>query len=463
MAKIIFSQNVNLYGFNMGSTDNTQYPSNVQIEQTIEDNTKDSIVFSFVNEDMYQQSKLYAKYKSKALSRDKFVVYRQNINDSTKQYVATIDNVTDGFYDYNIGSDEQYKYIVETNPADQKEVNIAAQVSLETAAFIKPHWNYWSICDIVKDLDASAESEKDIYRPSDTIFMMKNNINAGSIDDNLNIIQYNTLGKYGVVIQNAQKYDSGNISCMISDFAVIQDLRHTNYVIVKDDISTVENRDNFLLSIQNNTEYTSYCFVFPNVDQTYYSYQPDNSKIIYQKLNINEDGEPSFWSDYYSEYYEYNNITKQYDKLVAFYNPIPSEKPSDWNDYQNYLQYYTKDANGVYIQNTNEVYDANTQYYKYEIPKFKNNYYYQMTVNSWVPIDSYYTITNDVEKMNAWRECLSNGKIKLLRAPNGQRWIVKVNGNNTLDINWNTSQYIATISFNWQEIDDINKISIIKW
>ena len=59
--------------------------------------------------------------------------------------------------------------------------------------------------------------------------------------------------------------------------------------------------------------------------------------------------------------------------------------------------------------------------------KFKNNYYYYLTINPWVPIQLRYAIVNNIEKMNSWRDCLSNGKLKLLKAPNGQKWVVKIN------------------------------------
>jgi hypothetical protein len=86
-----------------------------------------------------------------------------------------------------------------------------------------------------------------------------------------------------------------------------------------------------------------------------------------------------------------------------------------------------------------------------------------MVVNPWRPVSRIHTIFNNIDKMNAWRNCLSNGKLKLLKAPNGQKWIVKISDQNTLDIVWNSSQYPATINFKWQEVLDINKISIIKW
>jgi hypothetical protein len=39
-----------------------------------------------------------------------------------------------------------------------------------------------------------------MYVPNDSIFIMKNNVNIGSINDNLKTIKYNTLGQYGNVV-----------------------------------------------------------------------------------------------------------------------------------------------------------------------------------------------------------------------------------------------------------------------
>ena len=469
MAKVLFNQNIDLCGFNIGNVDTSDsndgitYPSNQNDNDIIEMSTKNSLLFSFVNNDMYRDHYLYAKYKSKALSGDRFILYRQSVRDRAKKYMATISGVTNGFFDYNVGNNEQYKYIVETNPADiQNSDAQEMSVTLETSSFINPHWNYWSICDIEKNLSVSRESGVDIYVPSDTMFIMKNNIQAGSINDNLNIVQYNTLGKYGHVIQNSQKYDSSNISCLIDDFMVVQNMKNINHVIIKDDILSAKERDEFLLSIDDSEKYYDFCFIFPKIDNTYYSYQPNNSKLIYKKLSVTPTDNQ--WFDSYFNYYEYNQTTHQYVPLQASYTQVPQGKPDDWdNENQGYLQYYIKDDNGRYIQNNSKDYQESVQYYKYEIPKFEENYYYQLTVNSWLPSASQYVICNNIEKVNAWRECLSNGKLKLLKAPNGQKWVVKINEQNTLEVVWDSFQRPTTISLNWQEVIDINKISIIKW
>ena len=62
-----------------------------------------------------------------------------------------------------------------------------------------------------------------------------------------------------------------------------------------------------------------------------------------------------------------------------------------------------------------------------------------------------------------WRECLSNGKLKLLKSPNGQSWVASISDKNTLEVQYNAPRYPSTINFTWQEVLDKDQISIIKW
>jgi hypothetical protein len=83
-------------------------------------------------------------------------------------------------------------------PSDQA-IN-AYPISLETPYFVNPNWSYWSICDIEKSIEHTEDSNTDIYIPSDTVFLIKGNVNIGSINDNLKTIKYDTLGQYGRII-----------------------------------------------------------------------------------------------------------------------------------------------------------------------------------------------------------------------------------------------------------------------
>ena len=83
--------------------------------------------------------------------------------------------------------------------------------------------------------------------------------------------------------------------------------------------------------------------------------------------------------------------------------------------------------------------------------------------NIGIPVQRIHTIKNDITLLKKWRDFVSNGNSKLLKAPNGQKWIVAISDANTLDVAWHSSQYISTIGFNWQEITDVDNVSIIRW
>jgi hypothetical protein len=74
-----------------------------------------------------------------------------------------------------------------------------------------------------------------------------------------------------------------------------------------------------------------------------------------------------------------------------------------------------------------------------------------------------YRLINSMEKLRLWRECVSNGKLKLLKAPNGLMWIVNINDQSPIEVTWQSSDYPSVISFNWQEVIDKDQITIIKW
>ena len=79
MANILFNKNIHLCGFNIGANNagtTIGYPINQLSDSSIENVTKDSLIYSFVNKDMRVNNCLYAKYKSNALSRDRYIIYK---------------------------------------------------------------------------------------------------------------------------------------------------------------------------------------------------------------------------------------------------------------------------------------------------------------------------------------------------------------------------------------------------
>ena len=462
MAEILFNKNVEFAGFNLGHN-GIKYPQSNNTPS--DDDVDNSIVYSFVNNSMYNDGHISARYKSQALTRDKFIIYRQDDNNSNKTYLATINGVTDGFYDYNVANQQKYKYIVESNPADKKQDGSTeeelASVSLETEYFVAPHWQYWSICDIEKHEEVSEESMRDVYVPSDKVFLIKNNVEVGTINDNLNIIKYNTLGQYGKVIQNAQKYDSGNIQCLIGDFQMTQSQLGNKKIITNTDlkIKTEEDIDIFFANKQESSHHDNelHVYRFPNVNSKYYIYTPSYAKMVYVPVTQ----KPDNWELTFDSYYQYDENQHTYNKVQYIYTEIDSSRqPDNWET--KYLQYYYK-QNGSYIQNTSNNWDKDITYYQYVVPPFTVGNYYQLVTHPWQIMSELYKFYNPRETFDVWRDCVSNGKLKLLKSPNGDIWIIQISDQNSIDIDWKSSSYPATISFNWQEVIDKYNITIIKW
>ena len=68
----------------------------------------------------------------------------------------------------------------------------------------------------------------------------------------------------------------------------------------------------------------------------------------------------------------------------------------------------------------------------------------------------------ETEKLESWKEFCSNGNLKLLRDLKGNAWIVQIidSPKNTINLGGNINQ--TTISFSWQEIENVSDYSIVK-
>ena len=90
-------------------------------------------------------------------------------------------------------------------------------------------------------------------------------------------------------------------------------------------------------------------------------------------------------------------------------------------------------------------------------------YYSRKYTPQWVEMQSMYQLVSDPEKITAFQNCLANKQKKLLKAPNGSAWIVAISGGVSREIDWKSGQYPTNVSFEWQEVDDIDSVKILKW
>lgn len=103
-------------------------------------------------------------------------------------------------------------------------------------------------------------------------------------------------------------------------------------------------------------------------------------------------------------------------------------------------------ADGEIIKNNNYLlFNANN----------KQTYRYTEKINLQNPY------ARETEKLESWKKFCANGNLKLLRDIKGNAWIVQIidSPKSTIELSGNLSQ--TTISFSWQEIEDVSNYSII--
>ena len=49
---------------------------------------------------------------------------------------------------------------------------------------------------------------------------------------------------------------------------------------------------------------------------------------------------------------------------------------------------------------------------------------------------------------------MSSHNVKLLKSPDGHKWLVAINDVSNYETNYNATCYPTVINFSWQEIDD---------
>lgn len=424
MGEIYFGKYVNLVDFNLTKEQSVQRP--IQ-----EDDVKNSIIYTKVTE-FYDGNNniLSGIYKSSALSSDRFAIYRQSPYDTTMKYLGTIDGVTDGVKDYGVVSGGQYKYIVQTNPEENN-------VTIETN-YLNVHWGKWSIVSLTYDL------ENDIYIPDKTIFLFNNNIDVGSISDNLSTIKYDTLSKFGKVMQTEQQYDSGSFSCLFGDFYSMYDITDTKFVIrinsnqsviVNESVLFLENFINNLLSSNN-------------IQLNLFSSQATTivSPIYGSTITIEIDSNNSIkllWRDDLNHVVCYGFVANN-NIHAATYNLVSNMS----------LSYQRKIYCDFYFSR-----DTDLQSYIY----FEQADEYYQYISQWNLLQRRFLYNDNQEKMILWQRFIADRKAKLLKSPKGDMWIVAISNQTTRSTNYNSVTYPTTINFDWQEIIDKDKISILSW
>lgn len=429
MGKIMFKNGIKLLNFNLNNKTTIEPPLTA-------DDIKDSIIYSVSNK-FYNSDKntLTAIYKLSSFGSNEFAVYRQSPNDNYKTYLGTVNGITNGIIDYGVASNKQYKYIIQPSPKD------GGNVSIQTN-YLNVHWNRWSIVSLNYDI------KNDIYYPDNMVFTFRNNLSVGSISDNMNFIKYNTLDKFGRVVQTSQQYDSGSLTCLFGDFKSVYDIRGSHFLIL-DEITQIEIRQivfnivyNKLLELLNSIDFEQVIST-TTIQDNIFGY---NIVInIYQHGNVE-----LIWSDRVNNisYHGYTQDSK--DKTIKqiiteIVNMLIDNMPDSF-------------VRRLYC----EITYSSLDYKDYYIYFSKYDDYYEKNI-LWEQVRKQYAYYDDDEKMVLWKQFLQDQKVKLLKSPKGDMWVVSISDQTSRDIQYNSVSYPTTISFNWQEIMDKDKISIMSW
>lgn len=429
MGKIMFKNGIKLLNFNLNNKTTIEPPLTA-------DDIKDSIIYSVSNK-FYNSDKntLTAIYKLSSFGSNEFAVYRQSPNDNYKTYLGTVNGITNGIIDYGVASNKQYKYIIQPSPKD------GGNVSIQTN-YLNVHWNRWSIVSLNYDI------KNDIYYPDNTVFTFRNNLSVGSISDNMNFIKYNTLDKFGRVVQTSQQYDSGSLTCLFGDFKSVYDIRGSHSLIL-DEITQVEIRQivfnivyNKLLELLNSIDFEQVIST-TTIQDNIFGY---NIVInIYQNGNVE-----LIWSDRVNNIsyrgYTQDSKDKTIEQIITeIVNMLIDNMPDSF-------------VRRLYC----EITYSSLDYKDYYIYFSKYDDYYEKNI-LWEQVRKQYAYYDDDEKMVLWKQFLQDQKVKLLKSPKGDMWVVSISDQTSRDIQYNSVSYPTTISFNWQEIMDKDKISIMSW
>lgn len=453
MGQIFFGEYIQLENFNLNKKDNITPPTDT-------DGLKESIIYSVSSSDFYDAKNniLMAIYKPSSFSSDNFAIYRQSPNDSYMTYLGTISNITDGVVDYGVASNNQYQYTIQTNPETGENVSVQTN-------FTNIHWNKWSIVSLNYDI------ENDIYYPDDTVFTFGNNLSIGSISDNMNFIKYNTLDKFGRIMQTSQQYDSGSLTCLFGDFKSVYDIKGSRSLILDNSIQS-KIRENVYQIIRSKL-----IDILNKVDpdrvilrEMYLKTITDKDKIV---ITAKQTKPITIVQDFILGYNIVINAHKDgnieiilSDKInnVSYYGYTQGLKDKT-------TEQIAEEIANVLIDNMSDVFVkrlyceieySSSDYEDCYIYFSKYDDYYEKNI-LWEQVRKQYAYYDDDEKMVLWKQFLQDQKVKLLKSPKGDMWVVSISDQTSRDIQYNSTSYPTTISFNWQEVIDKDKISIMSW
>ena len=245
--------------------------------------------------------------------------------------------------------------------------------------------------------DIEESSEDGIYIKTGNLWALGLNMDNPEFSHNLSITTWDTLGKYGKVSIGSKNYESSSFTGLLGDMKEYVIYDIPQHGELISGKPPVEIHKNNYFDSKKKEINRNISLIEAHIDNLYF------------RPNFNETA--------------YQSLVRQLEKLKKELSDLERQQKNS-----NYLLYQK----------------FNKQVYRYtEKINLKNPY------------------ARETEKLKAWKEFCANGNLKLLRDIKGHAWIVQIidSPKNTISLGDNINQ--TTISFSWQEIEDVNDCSIV--
>lgn len=370
--------------------------------------TSTTLFKNFFKEDNITPS-IYAKYFSPEDigSASTFVIYRKTPEQKYYDYVCTLTQGDHSFLDYNIVNNQYYHYMawieVFTTPTTPEYVCYEDIGENGIINYIGTSFDRWSICDIEET------NEERTFIKTGNLWSLGLNMDNPELTHNLSITTWDTLGQYGKVSMGAKNYESSSFTGLLGDMKeyVIYDIpQHGEFIT-----GTIPPERNDLTKAQEN--------------------------IKKDLLNTQELALETSKRIQVAEAESNVELTKKLYEMLDGYNLKISQLEVAMSNLNK--ESFKINSNYILYQKLNK------QVYRYTEKMDTNNPY-----------------ARETEKLKSWKEFCANGNLKLLRDLKGHAWIVQITESPKNSISLGDDINQTTISFSWQEIENVNDYSIIK-
>lgn len=138
-------------------------------------------------------------------------IYKSKQGETFLTKVAEVDKDITSIVDYMVANQTEYTYYVIPITENQLGINLRSSP-------VKTNWWNWSVMSI-------NNVEGNIYIP-DEIWIFRNNLTSGQIQQNIDKTTYQNFTKYPKVSSGESNYVSGSISCLLGDV----DCKNNKYI-----------------------------------------------------------------------------------------------------------------------------------------------------------------------------------------------------------------------------------------